>query len=192
MPGRPVRGPRGRLLRAAGGRIGRWWTVGAFPAADAAKWSEAGEPEALLKSAWSRAAVYRVQAGGLGRPPAENADKWIGWTEREGDRKHGVVALGSERDSCAYAYAVVVPDEAGDADLQVGARQGIRVWLNGELVLDALEPTEKFKRDAYKVAVQLKPGPNSLLVKVCAKKGALRFHARLSTPDGKPLSVRVD
>jgi len=167
-------------LRAAGGRVGRWWTVGPFPVPDAAKWSEAGEPEAMLKSGWSRPAVYRVK------------DTWIGWTEREGDRKHGVVALGSERDSCAYAYAVVVPDEAGDADLQVGARQGIRVWLNGELVLDALEPTEKFKRDAYKVAVQLKPGPNSLLVKVCAKKGALRFHARLSTPDGKPLSVRVD
>ena len=167
-------------LRANGGRIARWWAVRGLPAGKPEKWGEVGKPEAVLKERFSRAAVYEV------------GDDWIGWKSVRGGGKYSVVDLGSTKDRCAYAYSVIVPDEAGDVDLRVGAREGVRVWLNGKLVLDELAPNKKFRRDTHKVAVRLKPGPNSLLIKVCSREGRLLFNARFTTPDGKALSFRND
>jgi len=99
------------------------------------------------------------------------------------------VNFGRGNRGAAYACAELEPDAAGKAQLHAGAREVLRVWLNGELVLDKLTPA-KWKYDAYKVTVELKAGRNTLLVKVCNRKGDGRFHVRLTDLAGRPLSYR--
>jgi hypothetical protein len=167
-------------VRAKGGRIAHWMVAKPFPAPDPKKWSEPAAPEKVLKEGFRKPAVYKV-----------GEDKWVGWSSMRGDWKHGALSVNSKKESCAYAYAVVIPDQPGAVELKVGAREGVRVWLNGELVLDNLEPEKKFKRDAHTIKVTLKAGKNPILVKVCQRKGWGRFHARLLDEKGKPLSFRA-
>jgi len=158
-------------VRAKGGRVNRWWLMRPLKLADdPAKWSEPLGPE---KAKFDRWAEFQG----------------VGWYAVTGSGKQSVVNVGRGNRGAAYAYAEFEPDAAGKAQLHAGAREVLRVWLNGELVLDKLTPA-KWKFDAYKVKVELKAGRNTLLVKVCNRKGDGRFHLRLTDLAGKPLSYR--
>ena len=156
-------------VRAKGGRIRRWMVAAPFPLA--------ADP-GIEKSKFRRPAVYR------------SGEDWIGWKPKRGGWKHGGLDVGGKKDSCGYAYAEFIPDQAGEAELRLGAREMVRVWLNGALVLDQSEPKKKFERDLYKVKVTLKDGTNTLLLRVGYRKGRGKFHARLVDAAGKPLSIR--
>ena len=93
-------------------------------------------------------------------------------------------AVGRQKNHAAFLVSRFVPDVAGKTTLRVGAEGGVRVWLNGKLVVDALA-VAKYKRGAHSVDVQLRAGENLLLVKCCYEKGAKwRMHARI---DGTPV-----
>jgi CubicO group peptidase (beta-lactamase class C family) len=66
----------------------------------------------------------------------------------------------------AYAYTVVKSTTAGKAMLALGRDDGIRVWLNGELVYDQLSPCSGIIKDKELVPITLRKGANRLLIKV--------------------------
>ncbi|MHC4939472.1 MAG: vWA domain-containing protein [Planctomycetota bacterium] len=151
-------------VRARGGHLRYWRIVGPFDAGD--QWAKP-------------------------LPPEENDFDWrarfgqLRWTVKRGASKQGTVMLGGRKKNRAtYACARFVPDEAGKATLRLGAESGVRVWLNGKMVIDALQPAE-YERGAHVVEVTLVEGENLLLVKTLYEKGPhWRFHARI---DGTPV-----
>ena len=87
-------------------------------------------------------------------------------------------ATGSTEPAVDYAFTRVPRSGAGRTMLSVGSADGIRLWLNGKLVLsrDGLRSSTP---DEDQVEVEMNPGENSLLVKVPAQS---KFCARLLEP----------
>jgi enterochelin esterase-like enzyme len=82
---------------------------------------------------------------------------------------------GSKDGAVAYAFTKVPRSKAGKALLLVGSEDGIRVWLNGKLVL-AKDGTRSLTPDEDRVELDMNAGENALLVKVFAPKS---FSARV-------------
>ena len=100
-------------------------------------------------------------------------------------------ALGGEQ-RVAYARTWVHSEGAQPARLEMGVDDGVKAWLNGEVVHannsgGAAIPGEE------KANVSLKQGWNSLMLKITQDTGPWEFCARLRAPDGARLEgVRVD
>jgi len=92
----------------------------------------------------------------------------------------------------AYVRAWIHSDKAQDARLEVGVDDGIKIWLNGQVVL-AANRGGKYLPDEFKADVSLRQGANPLLVKVTQSTGPWAFSIRLVKRDGTPLAgVRAD
>lgn len=78
----------------------------------------------------------------------------------------------------ACAFTKVSRAAAGQALLSVGSGDGIRVWLNGKLVLSR-DGLRSLTPDEDQVEVDMKAGDNALLIKVSARKA---FCARVLEP----------
>ena len=94
---------------------------------------------------------------------------------------------GSKDGAVAYAFTRISRPRAGKALLSVGSSDGIRVWLNGKLVLtrDGLRSETP---DEDRVDVDMNAGANSLLVKVAAQS---TFCVRVLEP-GTVLARKVE
>ncbi len=90
----------------------------------------------------------------------------------------------------AYAYCNVTAPESMDAELRVGSDDGIRVWLNGKLVVDK-QVYRGAAPDTDKSKVRLVKGKNRLLVKVNQDIGGWAFYLRFLDANGKPLHLDV-
>jgi len=62
-----------------------------------------------------------------------------------------------EADQVALAYAAVTRDEAGDADLLLGADGALDLWINGEHALSRVAPS-RFVPDGERVRIKLVQG----------------------------------
>ena len=90
---------------------------------------------------------------------------------------------GPKDEAIACAFTKVLRPAAGKALLSVGSGDGVRVWLNGKLVLskDALR---SLTLDEDQVEVEMNAGENALLVKVSALRS---YEVRCSTRTYKGL-----
>jgi dienelactone hydrolase len=95
----------------------------------------------------------------------------VGLEDLEGN-KDGVVA---------YASAKVTRASAGRALLSVGSDEGIRVWLNGKLVLSR-DGLRSLVPDEDQIEVDMIAGENLLLAKVPQQMGRWAFCARVLEP----------
>lgn len=103
---------------------------------------------------------------------------------------NGLVDLGKPmpgENRVAYLRAAIQTDAAQKALLELGSDDGIKVWLNGEVV-HANNAVRPCTPGQDKVNVSLKPGENVLLLKVTQGGGEFMVVARLRGSDGKPLS----
>jgi dienelactone hydrolase len=82
---------------------------------------------------------------------------------------------GPKDGAVAYAFTEVSRSKAGKALLMVGSENGIRVWLNGKLVLSG-DGLRSLTPDEDQVEVDMNAGENALLVKLSASKS---FSARV-------------
>lgn len=92
---------------------------------------------------------------------------------------------------CAYARCAVWSDADQPARLEIGSDDGVKAWLNNELVHanNAVRSHEPF---ADSVDVRLRAGWNALLVKIVQREGGWAFSARVRDPAGGPLAtIRV-
>lgn len=124
--------------------------------------------------------------------PPEQTDAAVSWQ---------VIPLGTnpdrpfliELDKCyggndrvAYLRSYVWSETARDAMLELGSDDGIKAWLNGE-VIHANNVTRGCTPNEDKVPVRLPAGWSTLLLKVTQGAGEWSACARLRTPDGEPL-----
>ncbi len=82
----------------------------------------------------------------------------------------------------AYAFATIDAPEEQKALLGVGSDDGVKVWLNGELVHDNWAP-RGFSLDDDVVPVTLKKGTNQILLKVQDIQQGWGFSARILPPE---------
>ena len=78
----------------------------------------------------------------------------------------------------AYAYCEIESPDRRVCTLALGSNDGIRVWLNGEEILD--KPLERgMQRDEDLIPIVLRPGQNTLLLKLWESEGRWEFCCRL-------------
>jgi len=87
---------------------------------------------------------------------------------------------------CGYAKASVWVEKQTDARLGLGSDDGIKAWLNGQLV-HANNATRGLQVDQDLVPVQLKAGWNTLLLKITQGGGDWAFSCSVTMPDGRPI-----
>ncbi len=95
--------------------------------------------------------------------------------------------LGNENNAVAYLSAAIDAPEARDAVLELGSNDGLKVWLNGEVVL-AKNASRGCKPGDDKVNLKLSAGRNELLLKVTQYGGGWSTCARLVSPEGGPVA----
>ncbi|MBM3292981.1 MAG: DUF2961 domain-containing protein [Candidatus Aminicenantes bacterium] len=83
----------------------------------------------------------------------------------------------------AYALGFVEAPSATEAVLLLGSDDGVRAWVNGELV-HTNAAYRASAPDLDKVAVRLNKGRNAVLLKILQGAGAWGFHARFADPEG--------
>ena len=54
-----------------------------------------------------------------------------------------------------------------DAELRLGCKNGWKIWLNGQPVFERDEYHRGMEIDQYRMPVELRPGRNEILVKLC-------------------------
>jgi len=88
----------------------------------------------------------------------------------------------------AYAYTTIESDAAGKAILALGSDDGVKVWLNGEVIHENLIGRAASK-DNDLVTVALKKGENPLLIKVEQGSGDWGFVLRVV---GKEEAIAIE
>lgn len=86
----------------------------------------------------------------------------------------------------AYAFCELTADREKDAILKVGSNDGVRVWLNQDLVHDN-HVARKIDEQGDPVSIHLKAGKNRLLAKVDQLGGAWELRIRVLDRDSKPI-----
>ncbi len=95
-------------------------------------------------------------------------------------------AIGSTDNAVAYLRSGIWSEEQQEATLELGSDDGVKVWLNDELV-HANNASRGVQPGQDKVKVRLNEGLNRLLVKVNNGGGDWGLAARLVGSDSKPL-----
>lgn len=92
----------------------------------------------------------------------------------------------------AYAYRDIPSTKPQACILSIGSNDGIRVWLNGEEILDLPGP-RGLQKDHNMVPVALRQGSNSLLLKIEDRGNRWGFACRLMplTPDFPAEKLRL-
>ena len=98
--------------------------------------------------------------------------------------------LGSDFNTM-YAFSYIVADNGGDFILSLAADDGIKVWINGELVLEKNLTAQDANLNKYTLAIQLKEGLNTLLVKVAQQTDEFGFFANIAKANNISLSPDV-
>jgi hypothetical protein len=94
--------------------------------------------------------------------------------------------IDTHRDRCVYVRVGVWSGSARPARLEIGSDDGVKAWLNGELV-HSLATVRSVTPGEDKVDVDLRQGPNVLLLKVVQASGGWGFACALRDPDGNAL-----
>jgi hypothetical protein len=88
----------------------------------------------------------------------------------------------------AYAAAFVYSGKKQEAALRVASDEGIRIWVNDQLVTD-LDVHRNCTFDQNASPFLLNEGANKILVKLAERNGEWRFRLRITDPEGAPLNA---
>lgn len=121
-------------------------------------------------------------------PSSGTRTHWKRWQPWHGSREYIDLtqAFDEKTEVVAYAFTHVYSQEARTARLSYGSDDGIRVWLNGEVVVEK-HVHRAYTRDEDHAEVELKSGWNRLLVLVENVDGAWGFNIRISDPEGNSI-----
>lgn len=129
-------------------------------------------------------------------------EKEIGWTDHATADSYGVVdlakALSPFKGAVSYAATEFNAPQAETVELRLGTPNAWKLWVNGELAFARDEYHRGTRLDQYKVPVQLKPGRNVILLKVCQNEQTedwaqdWKFQLRVSDSSGAAILPAAD
>ena len=149
-----------------------WHVVGAFPSPKPgeitldlktpvdAEFAKRKDGSVDLKATYAIAKA--AAAGGSAR---EATIKWKKVTASKKGQVNLTSEVGAQEWCVAFAYTEVEEVHAREAVLSCGSDDGIRIWLNGQVV-HSNEVARGYTADSDSVVVQLKAGLNRILVKI--------------------------
>lgn len=95
----------------------------------------------------------------------------VSWTGLTSTNDHGLVNLnlpfGMLKEVTGYAVCDFISPTARTAELRLGCKNGWKIWFNGEFIFGRDEYHRGAEIDQYRLPVQLQPGKNTILVKLC-------------------------
>ncbi len=151
-----------------------WLVCGPFPNTGCE-----GFTKDYLSSAGGEAAI--VPKEGLAHDSAIAEDGKAVWKKRKAP-ENGIIdfveALSGENDVVGYAFCHIPSEEDLVATIELGSDDGVRMWINDNLVHDNHEHRGLVVGED-KVIVRLKKGLNRCLVKVDQGTGGWEFHLRV-------------
>lgn len=138
------------------GLITNWQLLGPFDAPQKTGYSLVFPPEERID----------LNAKYAGQNDAE-----IAWKPHETKDVLGTVnlneAIAATKEAVGYAYTEIDVAAAGPAQLRCSADDNCTVWLNGEKVFGRDQWLNGTRFDRFITPITLKPGRNTLLVKIC-------------------------
>ena len=90
-----------------------------------------------------------------------------------------------------YAYRTIRSDSRQSIRLMTGSDDGLRVWLNGERIVNFPRPRAA-RPDSETTEAVLEAGENQLLVEVSDHGAAWALYLRMTDADGTPLKLNDD
>ena len=118
----------------------------------------------------------------------DGVDGQVSWQRSTDDTLNGYIDLGQDVNWCvAYAFATVTSPDEREAQIRFDSDDQGKVFLNGEEVFTNTG-AHSVRIDRYTVPVTLKPGENSILLKICNEEVNWEFYLRIADPDGKPFT----
>ena len=140
--------------------LGPWSILGPFPAASRAEgFGTAYGPE--------------EETGGVDLERAHGEEQ-LRWDTRP-ELADGAVHTLEGGVSATYLFRAIEAPDARTLELSLGSDDGLRIWLNGELVLDR-DVARPVAADQDRLTVELRPGRNELLMKVVNYGGGYGFY----------------
>ena len=122
----------------------------------------------------------------------------VRWSDYTTNHKYGMVDLnrpyGKLKAVLAYATMDFHSDRARAVELRLGGKNSWKVWLNGQLLFARDEYHTSAEIDQYPMPAQLRPGRNTILVKVCQNEEVQEwteeweFQLRVTDALGTPLA----
>lgn len=113
----------------------------------------------------------------------------VGWNAYQAPAKQASINLAGilqpADDAVAYALCYLESDTEQEVHLRLGANDGWKLWVGGEL-LRAYPENGRIILDREIIPVTLKPGKTPVLLKVCNIKKDWGFIFRVTTPEGEP------
>lgn len=157
-------------------RINAWHLARAFPAEPAKALATVFPPE---EGRIDLAASY---PGGVDSKP-------VTWVKREAKSAFGpdIIELGGGDNRVAYAVTKINSDQEREVRFLVGSDDGLAVWVDRKEVWrkNAVRPCTP---DEDEFPVQLKKGPNTVLVKITQAGSGWAFCLRVTDRFGYPLT----
>ncbi len=150
------------LFRTMGG-LTRWWFLGPEPLEELQDFDGVGLPA----------------AGDAGWREAAGTDP-LGWLHISG------LAWPPQR-QMAYLGTTIVSDREQPVAIRVGVAQVARIWLNGSEIATTPKPLARAE-DQMSSGAWLRAGRNSVVIAVASEDDRWWLRARLTQPDGSPLT----
>ena len=149
-----------------------WWILGTFDNTDGIGYDTVYIPEEA--TAVDTSAKYN------------GIDGQISWQKSEDGTLDGYISLWEDVDwGVAYAFATVTSPDERKVQFRFDSDDQGKIWLNGEEVFTH-KRTRSAEIDRDIIPVTLKPGKNSILVKVCEEEITWGFYLRITDTTGKP------
>jgi glucose/arabinose dehydrogenase len=130
----------------------KWWIIGPFPNERNQQFKHPYPPEETI----NLAAAY----DGAGEPA-----RWQEVRLPDG-RVNSLRRFKNNDDVLCYLYRKIEVNEPTQVRISLGSNKGMAVWLNGEQLLSTTESRIATVPNQDFVTLELKPGPNDLLLKM--------------------------
>lgn len=106
----------------------------------------------------------------------------VAWQEIQSKDDYGLINVAEEfedyKESLMYLTADFESEAAQDVVFRLGTPNAWKLWVNGELVFRRDEYHRSSALDQFRVAGKLKPGTNTLLLKICQNEQTQSWAAK--------------
>ena len=116
----------------------------------------------------------------------EGVNKQISWKKFSDAAFNGFIDFGEDVNWCvSYAWTTITSPDEREVFFRFSSDDQSKIWLNGTEVF-ADTNAQSALLDKNTIPVTLKPGKNTILVKVCNEEMSWGFYLRVTDVNGKP------